>query len=136
MPLHDDPNLVVLTRVLYGELEVISYDVVNTDDEVDGGNCDDDYDDDDHDNDGDPNRMDVDEDDDDDGGNPSHCRPPSALRASQNISLNRIKEYMLNQVLPRFLNNDNGCGGGDRQRRTKFYDVLRARPNLNPMGAM
>jgi hypothetical protein len=134
MPLHDHPNIVVLTRVLYGELEVISYDVVNMDDEGDGGDQDDDNDD--HDIDGNPDRMDVNDDDDDDGGNPSHCRPPSALRASLNSSINRMKEYVLNQVLPLFLNKDDGCGVGDRQRRKKFDDVLRARPNLNPMGVM
>jgi hypothetical protein len=118
MPLHDHSNVVVLTRVLYGELEVISYDVVNTDDKGDGGDRNDDNDD--HDIDGNLNQMDVNNNDDDGGGDQSHCQPPSALRVSLNSSLNKIIEYMLNQVLPLFLNNDNRWGSGDRQRQKNY----------------
>jgi hypothetical protein len=67
MPLHDHPNIVVLSRVLYGELEELNV----------------------H---GDFDRMDVDSDavvDDDDRDNGDARRPPSALRAS----FKRIKEY-------------------------------------------
>jgi hypothetical protein len=67
MPLHDHPNIVVLSRVLYGELEELNVD----------GNFD---------------RMDVNSNaivDDDDRDNGDVRRPPLALCAS----FKRIKEY-------------------------------------------
>ncbi len=67
MLLHDHPNIIVLSRVLYGELEELNVD----------GNFD---------------QMDVDSDaiiDDDDCNNGDARRPPLALHAS----FKRIKEY-------------------------------------------
>jgi hypothetical protein len=81
MPLHDHPNMIVLSRVLYGELNVTSYDVIETKND---------------DNDNDNEKV---------------------LRNDANSAsiIDRMKGYLF------------GAKGGG-------VNVLRVRPNLNPMG--
>jgi hypothetical protein len=116
MPLHDHPNMVVLSRVLYGELGVTSYDVVADSDDRDENDR------------TDAHRDDADGDDVDpeDG---DACPRRSALRAS----LARIRAFVLNRAFS-FRNDDGEVDGGGATRNAA-YPVLRARPNLNPMGA-
>lgn len=111
IPLHDHPDMVVLSRVLYGDLRVQSFDVLpdnndstNTDQTVeDSGqkrNC------------ADNKAMAT---------SPSPSRPPVTLRNS----FNKIKDFVSRAL---------SIHDEEDETMLKADSILRVKPNLNPMG--
>lgn len=147
MPLHDHPNMIVLSRVLYGELQVHSYDIVHPVGPTPNASVDDDHDDDDadapmSDNDNNTNAAVVDHQVAEDGDltdestnnadfvtssfNYSPTRTPGVMQKS----LTKIKDFLTMKIV------SYSSHGHEDDDDMQVDPVLYVRPNLNPVGTV
>ena len=115
IPLHDHPDMVVVSRVLYGELQVQSFDVLPS-----SGNA-----------------IDDQKDSSRNSNNKrtfSQSKPPSALTSS----LIKIKQFVSRAFSYHDSENDDGDDGDeqDMQVDDNSPSALHVKPNMNPMGAV
>ncbi|KAL7540371.1 hypothetical protein ACHAXR_010062 [Thalassiosira sp. AJA248-18] len=108
IPLHDHPDMVVLSRILYGELQVQSFDVLpgNDDSKIDRP---------------------------DNPGHKRNCHDRKTSSTSRSSSALRTSFDKIKELMSRALSYQDESEDGDEDMQDSA--VLHAKPNLNPMGA-
>lgn len=136
MPLHDHPNMVVLSRVLYGELQVESYDIVHPVGSTSN------YFDDNADvlvsakNNTDTDTAIIDDEVDDEltteATSTTPSNSPTRTTGVLRRSFTKIKDFISMKMVSHSSHDNNDEGDSTMQRDSALY----VRPNFNPVGAM